>query len=43
MTTDERIANFKYSVLQHAYKHKNVTSTVGVKNLWGFFLPQKII
>jgi len=27
MTTVERIANFKYSVLEHAYKHKNITST----------------
>lgn len=33
MTTDERIANFKYSVLQHAYKHKNVTSTCRLFNL----------
>ena len=27
MTTDEFIANYKYSVLQHAYKNKNITST----------------
>ena len=33
MTTDERIANFKYSVLQHARKHKNVTSTCKEFNL----------
>jgi len=33
MTTDERIANFKYSVLEHARKHKNVTSTCKLFNL----------
>ena len=25
MTKDERIASFKYSVLQHARKHNNIT------------------
>jgi len=33
MTTVERIANFKYSVLQHAHKHKNITSTCKLFNL----------
>jgi len=33
MTTDERIASYKYSVLEHAYKHKNVTSTCKLFNL----------
>ena len=33
MTKDERIASFKYSVLQHAYKNKNITSTCKVFNL----------
>ncbi len=27
MTKDERITSFKYSVLQQAYKHKNITNT----------------
>ena len=26
MTKDELISNYRYSVLQHAYKYKNVTS-----------------
>jgi len=30
MTKDERIANFKYSVLQHAQEHKNITLTCKV-------------
>lgn len=33
MTTDVLIANFKYSVLEHAYKHKNVISTCKQFNL----------
>jgi len=33
MTKDERIANYKYSVLQHAYKNKNITSTCRFFNL----------
>ena len=33
MTKDERIANFKYSVLEHAYKNKNITSTCKAFNL----------
>ena len=33
MTKDERIASFKYSVLQHAYKHKNITNTCKAFNL----------
>ena len=33
MTTDERIASYKYSVLQHAHKHKNITSTCKLFNL----------
>jgi len=33
MTKDERIASFKYSVLEHAYKHKNITSTCKAFNL----------
>ena len=33
MTKDERIASFKYSVLQHAYKHKNIENTCRVFNL----------
>ena len=33
MTKDERIASYKYSVLQHAYKHKNITSTCKLFNL----------
>lgn len=33
MTKDERIANFKYSVLQHAYKNKNIASTCKAFNL----------
>jgi len=32
MTKDERIASFKYSVLEHAYKNKNITSTCKVFN-----------
>jgi len=34
MATDERITYFKYRVLQHAYKHKNVTSTCKAFNLY---------
>jgi len=33
MTIDERIANYRYSVLQHAYKHKNITITCKLFNL----------
>ena len=33
MTKDERIASYKYSVLQHAYKNKNITSTCRFFNL----------
>jgi len=25
MTKDERLTSYKYSVLQHAYKNKNIT------------------
>ena len=33
MTKDERIASYKYSVLQHARKHNNITYTCKVFNL----------
>ena len=33
MTKDERIASFKYSVLQHARENKNVTSTCKLFNI----------
>ena len=33
MTKDDRIASFKYSVLQHARKHNNITYTCKVFNL----------
>jgi len=33
MTKDERIVSYKYSVLQHARKHKNITYTCKVFNL----------
>ena len=33
MTKDERIASFKYSVLEHARKNKNVTSTCKLFNI----------
>ena len=33
MTTDDFIASFKYSVLQHAYKNKNITDTCRIFNL----------
>ena len=33
MTKDERIVGYKYSVLQHARKHKNITYTCKVLNL----------
>jgi len=33
MTKDNRIASYKYSVLQHARKHNNITYTCKVFNL----------
>jgi len=33
MTTDDFIASFKYSVLQHAYKNKNIADTCRIFNL----------
>ena len=33
MTKDDRIASYKYSVLQHARKHNNITYTCKVFNL----------
>ena len=33
MTKDERIANFKYSVLEYARENKNVTSTCKLFNI----------
>ena len=33
MTKDDRIASYKYSVLQHARKHKNITYTCQVLNV----------
>jgi transposase len=33
MTKDDRIASYKYSVLHHARKHKNITDTCQVLNL----------
>jgi len=33
MTKDERIASFKYSVLQHAREHKNITDTCRILNV----------
>ena len=33
MTKDERIANFKYGVLEHARRHKNITRTCKTFNL----------
>jgi len=33
MTKDERLTSYKYSVLQHAYKNKNITSTCRFYNL----------
>ena len=33
MTKDERIASYKYSVLQHAQENKNITSTCRFFNL----------
>jgi transposase len=33
MTKDDRIASFKYSVLQHARKYKNITHTCKVFNI----------
>lgn len=33
MTKDERIASFKYSVLQNSYKHKNITDACRIFNL----------
>jgi len=33
MTKDDRIASFKYSVLQHARKNKNITSTCKAFNI----------
>jgi len=33
MTKDERMDSFKYSVLQHAYKHKNIILPLPVKRL----------
>jgi len=33
MTTDDFIANYKYSVLQHAYKNKNIADTCRIFNL----------
>jgi len=33
MTIDERLTSYKYSVLQHAYKNKNITSTCRFFNL----------
>ncbi len=33
MTKDERISSYKYSVLQHAREHKNITYTCQVLNL----------
>ena len=33
MTKDERIANYKYSVLEHAYKNKNITGTCRLFNI----------
>jgi len=33
MTKDERIASYKYSVLQHARENKNITSTCRFFNL----------
>ena len=36
MTKDERIASYKYSVLQHAREHKNITYTCYYKWLKRF-------
>ena len=33
MTKDGRITSYKYSVLQHARKHKNITDTCKLFNL----------
>jgi len=33
MTKDERIASYKYSVLEHAYKNKNITGTCRLFNI----------
>ena len=33
MTKDDRIASYKYSVLQHARKHNNITYTCQVLNV----------
>jgi transposase InsO family protein len=33
MTKDDFIASYKYSVLQHAYKHKNIADTCRIFNL----------
>ena len=33
MTKDDRIASYKYSVLQHARKHNNITYTCKVLNV----------
>jgi len=33
MTKNECITSFKYSVLQHAYKHRNITNTFKAFNL----------
>jgi len=33
MTKDERLTSYKYSVLEHAYKNKNITSTCRFFNL----------
>ncbi|MBA7530707.1 hypothetical protein ES705_22917 [subsurface metagenome] len=33
MTKDECIASFKYSVLQHSYKHKNIIGACRTFNL----------
>ena len=34
MTKDDRIASYKYSVLQHARKHHNITDTCFASNLF---------
>ena len=33
MTKDDRISSYKYSVLQHARKHNNITYTCQVLNV----------
>jgi len=41
MTKDDCIASYKYSVLQHARKHNNVTYTVCVNLLGVVFSGEK--